>query len=251
MNVYFDLTLVAILLLSMVGLYFVKLIGVYRVKRGFYVPIILSELASLYLIYLSPVLIFIIKLFLYLIFFGLAYKKKMLKALILYKVCIYGIVFILCFFDSNIKYYRFTLVLSSVDAFKTLLFIPCAYLGLYLSVRLVDSLYHLKNYKLECIISFQNKKKILKGYYDTGNVLKYKNVPVIFLCKDSWPNLEIEASEYESIDVGTLNEEKQYKAFKALISLEDKEEEYFIYIVLIERISSFNGCECLLNAYLM
>ena len=57
-------------------------------------------------------------------------------------------------------------------------------------------------------------------------------------------------SSPQEIEVETVNGIEINIGYNALISVEDKDEEFFVYVVLVDDINSFHGCEILLNAYL-
>ena len=60
-----------------------------------------------------------------------------------------------------------------------------------------------------------------------------------------------EINEYVLIEVKTINGIIKYKGYKALINIDHNQEEFFIYLVVVKNNESFNGCDLLLNAYLM
>ena len=52
------------------------------------------------------------------------------------------------------------------------------------------------------------------------------------------------------INVSTVSGNKEMEATKALITFDEQKLSILVYVALIDQEESFNGCECLLNAYL-
>ena len=128
------------------------------------------------------------------------------------------------------------------------MFAPLFNLILLLVSRGVDSIYRLGNYKVDAIICVEGKKAKFRCYFDTGNTLKYQGIPVIFCLKRSWPFTYI--NKMDVINVSTVSGNKEMEATKALITFDEQKLSILVYVALIDQEESFNGCECLLNAYL-
>ena len=111
----------------------------------------------------------------------------------------------------------------------------------------VDKCFRLSSFKDKVFLIIENKKYVTEGYYDTGNILKFNDIPVIFISKDKCKdNFKIT----KSMKVSTINGTKMYNYIEALISLGDKKEYHYVYLCFSEE-KSFNGCDILLNAYLL
>ena len=118
---------------------------------------------------------------------------------------------------------------------------------LVVSSKRVDSLFHLHVYKTTCVLTKEDKKFAFKAFYDSGNTLKYDNVPVVFCVKKLW-NFSLESPV--EIEANGINGSKKYQGYEALLSFGEKDENFFVYVVLLDDVNSFHGCEMLLNAYL-
>ena len=125
--------------------------------------------------------------------------------------------------------------------------IPISFLILKIVTYLVDKMYHLGNYSLNLILNFEGKHAKVKGYYDTGNTLKYKGLPVIFFKRSAFP-FEL-PKKYETIEYQTISGFNSTKLYLASVILNDQKES-LVYVALVGNENSFNGCECLLNVYL-
>ena len=86
------------------------------------------------------------------------------------------------------------------------------------------------------------------SYFDTGNTLKCDGIPVIFCLKRTWPFSFINTTN--KVNVNTVNGSSEMELTKALITFDDKKISIVVYVALLDQDESFNGCECLLNAYL-
>ncbi len=248
MNIYFDLTMLSNLTLSMVSLFFVKIVATYRAKKGVLCILILGQTISVYTHYLNEIIGYLILAFFLLTMMIIIYKKKWFHASVLYLLCYYGLGFFLFMLDSNITIYRGIVTILEPTAMVKMLLIPIFALSLLLAATFVDKLYHLNNYKTQCMITYKNHHLVLSSYFDTGNTLKYLNTPVIFIAKNRWP-YGVD-SKTEKIEVQTVDSHHQYDGFKALLDLNDGAESYFVYVVLADQVADFNGCDCLLNAFL-
>lgn len=249
MNIYFDLTMLSNLLLSMVSLFFVRIIATYRAKKGALIVLILGHTLSIYIHYLNEYIGYFVLILFLLLMMRLCYKKKWFKATILYLFCYYGLGLFLFIIDPNICLYRFIITINEPSAMIKLILVPIFALSLVLSMSFVDRLYCLKNYKTECVITYKEHHLVLSSYYDTGNTLRYLNIPVIFVVKDRWPYLS--KCETEKIPLQTISSSEEKEGFKALIDLGEQDESFFVYVVLTDNVDSFNGCDCLLNAFLI
>lgn len=247
MNVYFDLSMVTLFCLSLTQSYFVEIIMVIKIKWK--IKFLIAFISSLLvlLIHLPSLLIILISGIIFFFISKFFFKENGGKVLALYIISylLVGISLTLLS-KSKVRMYRYILVITTPSSMIYSLFIPLFYVCLYLSMIFVDNIYRLGNYKVDAIISKNNEKYIYKCYFDTGNTLKFKNVPVIFVAKGKW---EFSASEEEEILVSTINGETSYYATKALIELDYNSSSYFVYVVEVEE-ESFHGCEILLNAYL-
>lgn len=247
MNIYMDLSFVLQIVLGYCSLYLVKSLLVIKVKRIYEVIFILFIGFSIYLIYL-PYLLSLLIYFIYVSTFMLIISRKnYFKGMFLYLFCYLLLTFIIDKLSSYNKVYNFLLVIVDEKGMLSYLFGPLFLISLYLSIKLVDNLFHLHNYKTNCYLIKENKKVYYSCYYDTGNVLKIDDIPVIFISKG---NYIFTLNGDKEIEIESLNKKEKVKVESCLLTLEDKKEYYFVYVCLTDK-DNFNGCEILLNAYLM
>ena len=71
---------------------------------------------------------------------------------------------------------------------------------------------------------------------------------MIFCLKRTWPFSFINTTN--KVNVNTVNGSSEMELTKALITFDDKRTSIVVYVALLDQDESFNGCECLLNAYL-
>ena len=248
MNAYFDLMVISHIIISMVSINFMQIIDCYRLKWRGFLKLIICNFIQIFFIYLVWWLGYILFFVLNGIIFFLFYKKKFLRPFIEYICCYLFLSLSLSIFSADLTFKNGILIISSPEAFLYILFAPLFNLILLLVSRGVDSIYRLGNYKVDAIICVEGKKAKFKCYFDTGNTLKYQGVPVIFCLKRSWPFTYI--NKMDVINVSTVSGNKEMEATKALITFDEQKLSILVYVALIDQEESFNGCECLLNAYL-
>ena len=246
LDVYIDLSLVLLVIEIMVCIYGLELLLTYREKRSVKIALIIANSILFFTIKFS----LIVSLFCFFIINMTIFKLISKKGTI--KFVIFSIVFFtINLFFSSISNYLFLLniylAINSPIGIIYALLIPLFGVIMYISTRIVDALFHLHVYKTTCIISNNEQKIAYKAYFDSGNTLKYDNVPVIFCIDSSWLFPKINST---MIEVSTISGSDKYEAYKSLISINSSNEEYFVYVVLINEIKDFYGCEVLLNAYL-
>ena len=241
-----DLSFLLQIILGYASLYFTKTLLVKKSKAYLEVIFLLSVGFSVFLIY-SSLLISIIIYFIFVsIFLLLIFKKEYFKGVFLYFFCYSLLTFIIDNFSSDNKVINFILIINSPKGMVSYLFGPIFFISLLLSIKIVDYLFRLNTYKTTCYLIKNNSKAFYSCYYDTGNTLKVNDVPVVFIAKDKY---KFNLDEFEIINVETINESKEMKVQSCLLSLEDKKESFFVYVVITDK-SDFNGCEILLNAYI-
>ena len=246
MDVYLDLSLFLLLIEIMVCIKALELLMVYRIKRSVKITLIAVNLILFFTIKLS----LIVSIFLFLIFnmtILIFMNKKKVGDFLIFIIIFFVINFLIVIISKDIKLLNIYLVIIKPIGTFYALIIPLFGLMLSLSAKFIDYVFRLHNYKMNCFIIKNGKKYAYLGYYDSGNTLKYDNVPVIFCVKKYWMydfNNEIE------IEVDTISGKTKHTAYNALINIEDSKEDYFVYVVVIDQDDQFNGCELLLNAYL-
>lgn len=241
-----DLSFLLQIILGYASLYFAKILLVKKSKAYLEVIFILSVGLSVFLVYVSLLQSILIYYVYVSIFLLLIFEKDYFKSLFLYFFCYALLTFIIDKLSMHNNVYNFILVINSPKGILSYLFGPLFLISLYLSLKIVDHLFHLHNFKTNCYLIKKNKKVIYSCYYDSGNTLKVNDIPVIFISKNKYI---FDIEEKEEIEIETVNEVKKVKVESCLLSLEDKKEEIFVYVVLTDKLN-FNGCEILLNAYL-
>ena len=232
----------------MVSINFMQIIDCYRLKWRGFLKLIICNFIQIFFIYLVWWLGYVLFFVLNGIIFFLFYKKKFLRPFIEYICCYLFLSLSLSIFSVDLTFKNGILIISSPEALLYILFAPLFNLILLLVSRGVDSIYRLGNYKVDAIICVEGKKAKFKCYFDTGNTLKYQGIPVIFCLKRSWPFTYI--NKMDVINVSTVSGNKEMEATKALITFDEQKLSILVYVALIDQEESFNGCECLLNAYL-
>ena len=246
MNIYFDLSFLLQIILGYTSLYFAKTLLIKKTKL--YLDVIFSLIIgfSVYLVYIHLFYSILIYLIYVSIFLILIFKKNFIKSVFLYFLCYSLLTYIIDKLSIYNACYNFILVINSPKGILSYIFGPLFLIGLILSTKIVDSLYRLSNYKMSCYLLKEEKKYYYTCYFDTGNTLKYNDVPVIFINKDKYP---FKLDNVEVIDINGINSTNKSYVQSCLLSLEDKKDLFFVYVVLVEK-EDFNGCEILLNAYL-
>lgn len=248
MNVYLDLMIVAHVLLCLVSIYFVNVVSTNRFKKRGGFKLIITTWPMIFCIYFRWWIALIIILLFHLLIFVLFFKKHFLSPYIAYFFCYYGLAILMSLITENASLYHFVFTIHAPKGMFSLLVIPLFFVIQFFVIRGVDALYHLKNYKMDAILIVGEKKAKFRCYFDTGNTLKYKGVPVIFCLKKNWPFPMSKSHDYMTYEA--MKEEGEIALESALLSLKEKDEKTFVYVALVDRKEDFNGCECLLNAYL-
>lgn len=246
MDVYLDLSLLFLLIEIMVCIYGVELLMTYRYKRGMKITLVLVNLILFFTIYL-PFWVCITLFFILNISVFIVFNKKWIYDFCVFIILFFMINFLISLLTSKLKMLHIYLIISSAEGIFYCLLIPLFGLMLVVSSKLVDSLFHLHVYKTTCVLTKEDKKFAFKAFYDSGNTLKYDNVPVVFCVKKLW-NFSLESPV--EIEANGINGSKKYQGYEALLSFGEKDENFFVYVVLLDDVNSFHGCEMLLNAYL-
>lgn len=149
-------------------------------------------------------------------------------------------------FEPGIPFYHGLLMISKP---KTILWIfasPVFLLLTFLSAKFVDRFYHFHRYRQDVIMQINEKKYRFRAYYDTGNTLLHKGLPVIFITSE---NEKLFASTHaELLSAESVSGKSSFAAYLALLAKDGKK--YQAVYVAISKQDGFHGCECLLNAYL-
>lgn len=243
MEAYIDLSYIFHLLLCISSLKFSKIICNKFLTRE---KLLLFEISSL-VIYLNALLFPNIAIYLnliyYLLIFYLFNKKEFFSFLLSYIFSYYSQVSIIRIFTNNIYLYKSVVMIYNPTGFFYILMCPLLLLIVNLVTKSIKSLIVLKKYRYNVKVNIENRIYEASAYFDSGNTLKYKDLPVVFLTKE----LKDNKLKYEKFLVSGIGKESsEYR--KGKIIFEDKERDvYFAYV----NKKNFNGCKCLLNVYLL
>lgn len=179
----------------------------------------------------------------YISLFYIIYKKKFVVSLISFVFSYYSQVAIIKIFTNTIYLYRGIVMLYTPKSFMYILISPLIILIIGLISKSIKSLRLLKKYRYDVKLVVGDKTVKTNAYFDSGNTVKFKNLPVVFLTNE----LKDKNVCYEKLLIeGIGYQNSEYK--KGKILFEEKEKEvYFAYV----NKRSFNGCKCLLNVYLL
>lgn len=129
------------------------------------------------------------------------------------------------------------------SSFFYILISPLLLLIINIITKSIKSLILLKRYRYNVKLTLDDENYEVSAYFDSGNTLKYKDLPVVFLTK----TMKKKNLTYEKMYVrGIGNSYSEY--VKGKILFENKESE--VYCAYVKK-KSFNGCDCLLNVYLL
>ena len=232
MNAYIDLSVIVFIFnYTLSLLYSIILFDSIKLKiKIIVITILLSVIAFIINMYFIPY---------FLIFFLIIYS------LILGVIKIHYIKIIIC---SLFIYYincGLMLLIGGCFLYQGALLISIPFISLiHIISTIIYKQIKAKNFIYKCKVI---KKDIVingKGYYDTGNFLTYKDIPVIFI------NGRINENDGEIIKIkGINNYELKYIAYKGLLVINKKN--INVYIVFVDNGLSFNGCNILLNKYVL
>lgn len=243
MNAYLDISYIFHLILCISSAKFMKIISNYKLTRK---KIFFLEITSLVL-YINLFVFFeksmIYNVLYFLLVFYIFFKKDFLKPLFSFVFAYYSQIAIIRIFTNGIYLYKGIIMIHNPTSFLYILICPLLLLIIEIITRSIKSLIMLKKYRYEVKIIIQNKIYNLNAYFDTGNTLKFKELPVIFLSND----LKDKNVEYEKILVEGIGKENS-EYLKGKILFENKEKD--VYCAYVNK-KSFNGCKCLLNVYLL
>lgn len=244
---YFYLSGLINVLLSITSIYCLKIICLNDLHKGVSILYIMFHSLYVYLIYFNQFIAFLFVLFFNFAFHYFINKKYFFTNTIIYLFFYYGLSLILKTISDSMTIVNGCLFLTSSKGLLISLLIPLFGLIMLLSSMIVDKTFHLHNYQETIYLTIGNKTMELKGYYDTGNTLIYKNTPVIFLNRDYFFSID----EFkEEIEFQTITAKGKTMIARGLISQKGKKDEFFVYVAKSNRTNDYHGCQLLLNAYL-
>lgn len=192
--------------------------------------------------------------------------------LFIYKFLISVLMIIICFKYQNIKFFINNLIYLYINSIVlggflyflniefsykreglvfyhnglSINFIVLILLGpfiIYLYVKQIKKIKNNYNNYLDVNIFYKNKSYLYTGYYDSGNNLTYKNIPVILIDKKK---ILFEIKEFIYMPYQALN----YTGLLKLIKLDKvniKNSSYKAYLGIMENELNIDGVDILLN----
>lgn len=180
--------------------------------------------------------------FLFLISFILNKKSKTM-------VSISYVLFIIlnCFLASILKSefivtYGLILAIKIESFFSYLSILFFTFLVFLVLIKTISFL-KIKRFVYKLNVKLNDKILPIKGYYDTGNTLLFKGLPVVFLKSKK----VLKIGGFSSFDI---NQNRMYKKGKIYLKLNKRRIEKEVMICLVSEKENFFGCDCLLNSNL-
>lgn len=247
MNFYIDLTAALLFLQGISGLFFIKNVMGSAIKKRYYIVFGFVSIIPLLSLYVNYYIVLICNLIVTFLIFRSCFEKQWFIAellIIIYKLFT-QIMILLCFKGIKLRY-DFLIVTSPRGAL-TIICYPLLFLVTFMVTLFVDKTFRIGSFKEEIILVINNKKYKLIGYLDTGNIITYNGTPVIFIAKNKISLTDL--SFDKEILLKTLTGEEKIKIGECLINIPHNQDYKFTYIAC-RNVDDFNGCDCLLNAYL-
>ena len=251
MKVYFDLMYLYYFMTSICSFTFIKVILVCSLERRKIIGISLLNSFSILFVYINNQLIgYFLTLTFYLITTVVFFRRKAMHYYPLYIlfVIFLSVLNLLCYQEYLTIRNGIVVIKDPIGAFSFITF-PIMFISIILVGKAVDSLYRLRNYKTIILLGSSNNKKIVTAYFDSGNTLRYRNCPVIFLRSGIYNFTHDEKVEGDVIQV--LKEQYGVIAlYKTLVKTKISADSYFVYVAVKNDCRKYNGCDALLNLYL-
>lgn len=243
MNAYIDLSYIFNVFLIINSAIISKNISNIKLKKKGILLLSISSLLTYINVLLIPDRSIYLNIIYCLILFSLLYKKKFLSSLISFVFSYYSQVSIIRIFTNEVYLYIGVVMLYSPTAFMYILISPLIIFIIGLISKSIKSLRLLKKYRYDVELLVDEKTIKTNAYFDSGNTVKFKNLPVIFLTTE----LKDKNVCYEKMLIeGIGYQNSEYRKGKILFEKKQKDV-YFAYV----NKKSFNGCKCLLNVYLL
>lgn len=243
MNAYIDLSLI---------------VYISNILLSFYYSLIIFDNIKVNKVFISITILFfllsgVINLFLinyFLLFSSILYillitifDNKLIKSLILTIILYYFNCSLMLLIGGCFLYNGILLI--SIPFISLFIFIQPIYICLiHIIFSLIIKYLKNKSFIYKCKIEIENKTYKGKGYYDSGNILLFNELPVIFI------NGNYQNNNGEIINVKTINNELlTYLGYKGVIKIKKKVKN--VYVVFINENFKFFNCDILLNRYLL
>lgn len=203
--------------------------------------ILLSILAFIFNLFFIPYL-FVFYIVLYGLFMGI-FDIRYIKILLITGV-IYYINNAFLLLIGGCYFYDGLVLISTPFVMLFILIIPIYITTIHFIQKGIYNYLKDRKYKIKCKLYIDNKLLKGYGYFDTGNSLKYDDIPVIF-SKGKPINNNGEIIKINGINSSNFT----YLAYKAKLSIKDKLVD--VYVVFIGQKHNFFNCCFLLNKYVL
>lgn len=243
MDAYIDLSYIFHLLLCISSIKFCSILSSVKFNKK---QLILLEITSVFLYFNVLILnsnAFVLNILYYFVLFVFFFKRSAIKGLAVFIFSYYSQVSLIRIFTNKVYLYKGVLMLFSPTGFIYILMCPILLIIINIITKSIKSLMLLKKYRYTVKLAIQNRVYNTSAYFDSGNTMKFKDLPVVFLSEE----LKDKNVSYERLLIEGIGKETG-EYLKGKIYFEDKEKDvYFAYV----KKRSFNGCKCLLNVYLL
>lgn len=251
MKVYFDLMFVYYIMTSICSLVFVKNILVCSMERRKIIGISFINSFSIIIVYITNQIFgYFLTLTYFFVTLIIFFRKKALHYYLLFILfyAFLNVLNLLCYQEFLTIRNGIVVIKDPIGAFSYLTF-PIMFISIILVSKAVDSLYRLRNYKTIILLGSSTNKKVITAYFDSGNTLRYRNCPVIFL-RDGIYNFSAE-EKVEGEIITILKKQYGVKSlYKTLVKTKVSADSYFVYVAVKDDYRKYNGCDALLNLYL-
>lgn len=222
---------------------FMKTISNYTMSKKKFIFFALSSVLLYFNVFLYPQDSVSLNAFYYIFIFFVIYKGRLIIPLLTFLFAYYSQLGLMSIFTNYIYLYKGILMLYKPNGFLYILIAPLLLTIETIMTKCIKSLALLKKYRYKVKVTVDDKSYDIDAYFDSGNTLKYKDLPVIFLINE----LKDKKLKYEKmLTSGIGKQESEYTRGKILFENNEKE----VYCAYVNK-KSFNGCKCLLNVYLL
>lgn len=250
MNAFFDLMFLYYLMAAIASLKFASALLALPLERRKYAIVGLFGALVIIAIYFDGAVGLLAALGYQVVLYALVFRTKALKIWplsLLFQIFLSALTLLI--FPSATALRSGVVVIKDPLGAWSLLLMPIFYLAIVGVTKMVDSLYRLRSYKTYALIGSGEHRKMISAYFDSGNTLRYRQCPIIFLRDGIYEFGAEERVEGEIAE--TLSRLYAVKElYRTLVRLKSGSDSYFVYVAVKDDGRSYNGCDALLNLYL-